>query len=88
VEQSANISSYRWTLCLASAYALTELTWALFAYDTLNFNQVYIVRVVIALIIPIGLLLHSSVVRHHCMDFLGHLPTPIKNILRGKILEL
>jgi hypothetical protein len=39
VEQSANISSYMWTLCLASAYALTELIWALFAYDTLNFDQ-------------------------------------------------
>lgn len=64
VEQSANFSSYRWTLYLASAYALTEFIRALYVYDTLNFDQRYIVRVVIALIIPIGLFLHSSVVRY------------------------
>jgi hypothetical protein len=67
VEQSANVSSYKWTLYLASAYALTEFIWALLVYFYVNQRDVVpivIVRVVIALIIPVGLFLHSSVVRY------------------------
>jgi hypothetical protein len=56
---------YRWTLTLASIYALTELTWALIVYFyTSHIDSGYIVRVVIGLIIPVGIFLSRKFLRY------------------------
>jgi hypothetical protein len=64
VQQPTKVGNYyRWTLFLASIYALTELTWALIVYFYTSHSG-YIVRVVIGLIIPIGIFLNSKFVRY------------------------